>query len=37
LRDAVPEGSTFLADAIGADAANALTNGGAPLVEVRRA
>jgi NADH-quinone oxidoreductase subunit G len=37
LRDAVPEGSTFLADAIGADSANALTNGAAPLVEVRRA
>jgi NADH-quinone oxidoreductase subunit G len=37
LRAAVPAGSVFLADGIGPDAANALTNGEPRLVEVRRA
>ena len=37
LKAAVPAGSVFLADGIGPDAANALTNGEPRLVEVRRA
>jgi NADH-quinone oxidoreductase subunit G len=37
VRSAVPAGSAFLAEATPADSANALTNGGPRLVEVRRA